>query len=114
MNASLTAYGALILAIICETIGTSFLKQSEQFTRLVPTTIALLSYGVAFYLLSVTLKTIPVGIAYALWSGVGIVLITIIGVFAFKQHLDLAAYLGLGLIIAGVVVINCFSKSVAH
>lgn len=114
MNASLSAYGPLLLAIVCETVGTSFLKQSEGFTKLVPTSVSLISYAAAFYLLSLTLKTIPVGIAYAIWSGVGIVLITIIGVFAFKQHLDLAAYIGLGLIIAGVVVVNCFSKSVPH
>lgn len=114
MSTPFVTYGALLLAIVCETIGTSLLKQSEQFTRLVPTVISMLSYIVAFYLLSITLKTLPIGIAYAIWSGLGIVLISIIGVVAFKQHLDLAACLGLGLIIAGVVVVNCFSKSVAH
>lgn len=114
MNASLSAYGPLLLAIVFETLGTSFLKQSEQFTKLVPTIITLGSYAAAFYLLSITLKTIPVGIAYAIWSGVGIVLISLVGLVAFKQHLDMAACLGLGLIIAGVVVVNCFSNSVAH
>jgi small multidrug resistance pump len=114
MRASLSSYGFLLAAIVFETIGTSFLKQSEQFTRLVPSLATCLCYVGAFYLLSLSLKTIPVGIAYAIWSGIGIVLISIIGVVAFKQHLDLAACLGLGLIIAGVAVVNLFSKSIAH
>ena len=108
------AYGALFVAIICEVVGTSFMKQSEQFTRLVPSLVTAITYACAFYFLSVTLRTIPVGIAYAIWSGVGIVLITAIGRFAFKQHLDLAAYIGLALIIAGVIVVNVFSKSDVH
>lgn len=107
-------YLILFLAIVFETVATSFLKQSEQFTRLVPSVLTVLGYAAAFYCLSVVLKNIPVGIAYAIWSGVGIILITLIGFFVFKQHLDLAAIIGLALIIAGVVVINVFSNSVSH
>ena len=114
MNASLITYGALFIAIICETIGTTFLKQSEQFTRLLPTLLTVLSYALSFYLLSITLKVLPVGIAYAIWSGIGIVVVSLIGLFLFKQHLDLAAYIGIGLIVLGVVVVNVFSKTIAH
>ena len=84
------------------------------FTKLVPSVLTVLGYAAAFYCLSVVLKSIPVGIAYAIWSGVGIILIALIGFFVFKQHLDLAAIIGLVLIIAGVVVINVFSNSVSH
>ena len=104
----------LFLAIGFENGVTSFLKQSEQFTKLVPSVLTVLGYAAAFYCLSVVLKSIPVGIAYAIWSGVGIILIALIGFFVFKQHLDLAAIIGLVLIIAGVVVINVFSNSVSH
>ncbi len=107
-------YLLLLLAIVAETIATSSLKMSEQFTKLVPSIITVIGYGAAFYCLSIVLKTVPVGIAYALWSGIGIILITLIGVFYFKQHLDLPAIIGLVLIVAGVVVINVFSKSVSH
>ena len=107
-------YLILFLAIVFETVATSFLKQSGQFTKLVPSIFMLLGYAAAFYCLSIVLKSIPVGIAYAIWSGVGIVLIALIGFFVFKQHLDLAAIIGLALIIAGVVVINVFSNSVSH
>ncbi|HIW98182.1 MAG TPA: multidrug efflux SMR transporter [Candidatus Tidjanibacter gallistercoris] len=107
-------YLLLLLAIVAETIATSSLKMSEQFTKLVPSIITVIGYGAAFYCLSLVLKTVPVGIAYALWSGIGIILITLIGVFYFKQHLDLPAIIGLVLIVAGVVVINVFSKSVSH
>lgn len=107
-------YFILFLAIAFETAATSFLKQSEQFTRLWPSVITVLGYIGAFYCLSVVLKSIPVGIAYAIWSGVGIILIALIGWLAFKQHLDMPAIVGLILIIAGVLVINVFSKSVSH
>lgn len=107
-------YLILLLAIIFETIATSYLKQSEQFTKLLPSIITILGYAAAFYCLSIVLKSIPVGIAYAIWSGVGIILIALIGFFVFKQHLDLPAIIGLGLIIAGVVVINIFSHSISH
>ena len=104
----------LFLAIIAEVIGTSALKTSEGFTKLVPSGIVVLGYGAAFYLLSLVLKSLPVGIVYAIWSGVGIVLITIVGVFAFKQPLDTPAIIGMSLIVAGVVVLNLFSKTMIH
>lgn len=110
----LTSYLALGLAIILEVIGTSALQASQQFTRPVPTTITVVTYLGAFYFLSLALKMIPVGIAYAIWSGVGIVLISCVGLFLFKQKLDFPAVLGLLLIIAGVLVINLFSQTVTH
>lgn len=107
-------YFILLLAIVLETVATSFLKQSDQFTRLLPSALTVLGYAGSFYCLSIVLKNIPVGIAYAIWSGMGIVLISAIGWIIFKQHLDLPAILGLSLIIAGVLVINIFSSSVSH
>ena len=107
-------YFILFLAIVFETAATSFLKQSEQFTKLIPSILTILGYAAAFYCLSLVLKNIPVGIAYAIWSGVGIILISLIGLFVFKQHLDFPAILGLILIVAGVVIINVFSNSVSH
>ena len=114
MQSMFVTYASLLAAIVLETAATSFLKESEQFTRFWPSLATAAGYGGAFYLLSVTLKAMPVGIAYALWSGLGIVLISLIGVLVFKQHLDFPAYLGLALIIAGVAVINLFSQSVSH
>lgn len=108
------AYFILLLAIVLEAVATTFLKQSEQFTRLLPSVVTIAGYAASFYCLSLVLKNIPVGIAYAIWSGMGIVLISAIGWVAFKQHLDLAAVAGLALIIAGVLVINIFSNSVSH
>jgi small multidrug resistance pump len=107
-------YVYLGIAIVAEVIGTSALKASNGFTQLVPSLITIVTYACAFYFLSLTLKTIPVGIAYAIWSGIGIVLIALIGLFWFRQPLDLAAVIGLGLIIAGVAVVNGFSRSVVH
>lgn len=107
-------YLFLLLAIVFETIATSSLKASEQFTKLVPSLITIIGYIAAFYLLSLTLRSIPVGIAYAIWSGIGIVLVTLVGIVMFKQVPDLPAVIGLLLIIAGVVVINVFSKTTAH
>jgi len=104
----------LILAIVFEVIGTSFLKQSDGFSRLWPTIGTVAGYAAAFYFLGLALKVVPVGIAYAVWSGLGIVLIAAIGFFVFGQKLDLWAVLGLGLILAGVVVINTLSQSVPH
>mgnify|MGYP003454988903 CR=1 FL=1 len=103
----------LLCAIALEVIGTSALKASEGFTRLIPTAITIGSYIGAFYFLSLVLRTIPMGIAYALWSGVGIVAISIIGLVVYRQQLDLAAYIGIGLILAGTCVINLFSKATA-
>ncbi|MBU9821803.1 QacE family quaternary ammonium compound efflux SMR transporter [Rahnella sp. BCC 1045] len=107
-------YLLLGLAIIAEVIATSSLKSSEGFTRLWPSVVTLLGYTIAIFLLSLTLKTLPTGIAYAIWSGVGIVLVSAIGWFGYGQKLDTPAMIGLGLIIAGVIVVNAFSKSVAH
>ena len=104
----------LAIAIVGEIIGTSFLKSSEGFTRLVPTLISVTSYVVAFYFLSLCLKSVPVGIAYAIWAGVGIVLIAAVGWIFMGQKLDLAASIGIGLILSGVLVINLFSKTVSH
>ncbi|MDR1912690.1 MAG: QacE family quaternary ammonium compound efflux SMR transporter [Helicobacteraceae bacterium] len=108
------SYLFLALAIICEIIGTSCLKSSEGFTKLLPAAIVVISYCAAFYFLSLTLNKIPIGIAYAIWSGAGIVLIAVIGVFIFKQTLDLGAIVGLILIVSGVAIINLFSKTIAH
>lgn len=107
-------YLALGVAITLEVIGTSALVASQQFTRPVPTIAMGLSYLSALYFLSLALQHIPVGIAYAIWSGLGIVLISIVGLVVFKQKLDLPAIIGLGMIIGGVVVVNAFSNSVSH
>jgi len=101
-------------AIVCEVIATSLLKASDGFRRLWPTVGTIAGYLAAFYLFSMALKTIPIGVAYAIWSGVGILLISLIGWIIFKQRIDLAAIVGMVLIAAGVVVINLFSKSVSH
>ncbi len=104
----------LAIAIVAEVIGTSALKASDGFTKLYPSLVVIVGYGVSFYCLSLTLRTIPIGIAYAIWSGVGIVLISLIGWLAFNQKLDLPALLGISLIAAGVAVLNLFSKSAGH
>ncbi len=104
-------YLYLALAIVCEVIGTSALKAAAGFTRLWPSVVVVLGYGLAFYFLSLTLRTIPVGVAYAIWSGAGVALITLIGWLVFKQRLDAPALVGIGLIIAGVVVIQVFSQA---
>ncbi|WP_246797753.1 DMT family transporter [Burkholderia perseverans] len=110
----LPAHAWLAIAIVAEVIGTSALRASEGFTRLVPTLIVVAGYAIAFYGLSLTLKSMPVGIVYAIWSGAGIVLITLVAIVLYKQVPDLPAVIGLGLIIAGVVVLNLFSKMQAH
>jgi small multidrug resistance pump len=107
-------YLTLLLAIVCEVVATSALKQADGFTRLWPSLVCALGYGAAFYLLSLLLRTMPVGIVYAIWSGAGIVLIAAVGCFWFKQPLDIAAIIGLALIIAGVLIVNLFSSSVGH
>ena len=104
----------LIVAILSEVIATSALKESESFTRLWPSVIVVVGYSLAFYLLSLTLKTIPIGIAYAIWAGLGMALIALIGWLVFQQTLDLPAIIGITLIVCGVIVMNVFSKSVAH
>ena len=104
----------LAVAIISEVIATSFLKSAEGFTRFWPSLVVVVGYLLAFYLLSLTLKTIPVGVAYAIWSGIGIVLIALSGWLFLGQSLDTPAVIGLTLIVAGVIVINVFSRTVAH
>lgn len=102
----------LSIAILAEVLGTSALRASDGFSKPIPSLIVVLGYGCAFYFLSQALKTIPVGLAYAIWSGVGTVLITLIGLLLFKQRLDFPAVIGLSLILVGVAIINTFSSSV--
>lgn len=104
----------LAIAIAGEVIGTTALKASDGFTRFWPSVIVVVSYVVAFYFLALVLRTIPVGVAYAIWAGVGVAAITLIGFVLFGQQLDLAAVVGIGLIVAGVVVLNTLSGSVSH
>ena len=108
------SYLYLAGAILFEVAATSFLKASDGMTRAVPTILTLVGYGIAFYFLSLTLRTVPVGVAYAIWSGVGIVLISLIGVFWFRQTPDFPAIAGMLLIIAGVAVLYLFSKTAGH
>ena len=111
MNAALTAYALLACAIVTEVTGSTFLAKSDGFSKPIPAAVTLICFAIAFYLLSQVVKTIPLGITYAIWSGVGIVLTAIIGVTVLKQSLDLPAIIGIILIIAGVVVMNVFSNS---
>ncbi|MEZ7196920.1 DMT family transporter [Pseudodesulfovibrio karagichevae] len=107
-------YVYLALAVACEVIGTTALKSSNGFTRLGPSLVVVFGYGLSFYLFAQVLKTIPMGVAYAIWAGLGIVLISLAGVIIHKQSLDLPAMLGMGLIVAGVAVINLFSRTVVR
>jgi small multidrug resistance pump len=107
-------YLILFAAVVFETIGTSALQASQQFTRLGPSVTVVVAYVISFILLGWALKFMPVGIAYAIWSGLGIVLIAGIGFALFGQRLDLPAVLGLSLILAGIVVINLFSSTASH
>ena len=107
-------YILLGVAIIMEVVGTSFMKQAEGFTKLIPSLITITTYMIAFYLLSLTMRTIPTGIAYAIWSGAGIFLIAVVAWAIQGQRLDIPAMLGMALIVAGVVVMNVFSKTAAH
>lgn len=106
-------YFFLALAIIFEVIGSSFIKASNGFTKWIPSTIVIITYIIAFYCLSLSLKTLPLSIAYAIWAGVGIVLTVLVSVFIFKQPIDLPAIVGIIFIITGVLIINYFSR-VAH
>ena len=110
----MNGYTSLALAIVAEVVATSALQASAGFTRLWPSVLVVLGYGVAFYCLSITLKTVPMGVAYALWSGLGIVLITASGWVLYRQRVDTAALLGMALIVAGVAVIQLFSKTAGH
>lgn len=107
-------YVYLAIAIVAEVIATSALKSSEGFTKTAPSIVVLAGYAVAFYCLSLTLKTIPVGVAYAIWSGAGVFLIAAVGWVLFGQKLDLPAIIGMSLIVAGVAVMQLFSKSAGH
>ena len=107
-------YVYLALAIIAEVAATSALKASEEFSRLIPSLIVVVGYGVAFYFMTLVLRVIPVGVTYAIWSGLGIVLVTVAGFFLYRQTPDIPAMLGMGLIISGVVVIHVFSRTYSH
>ncbi|MBC7972470.1 MAG: multidrug efflux SMR transporter [Verrucomicrobia bacterium] len=107
-------YAYLLIAIVSEVIATSALKATASFTKLVPSLVVLVGYGSAFYFLSLCLKTISVGVAYAIWSGLGIVLVTVISWLLYRQTIDQAGFVGMGLIIAGVVVLQLYSKAVPH
>lgn len=107
-------YILLILAVLAETAGTTALQASQQFTRFWPSVLVVLGYGISFYLLAQTLRYMPVGVVYAVWSGLGIVFIALIGYLVFNQRLDLPAVLGTGMILAGIVVIQVFSNTTMH
>ena len=107
-------YALLAIAIVAEVVATSAMRASDGFSRLLPSTVVVLGYGIAFYCLSLTLRSIPVGIVYAIWSGAGIVLITLVALVLYRQVPDVPAIIGLGLIVAGVAVLNLFSKMHAH
>ncbi|MBE2893629.1 DMT family transporter [Spirabiliibacterium falconis] len=104
----------LIIAILSEVIATSFLKSTHEFTRPIPTALVLMGYGLSFYFLTLSLRSLPVGIAYAIWASLGIVLVTMFGWLFYQQKLDTPAFIGIGLILSGVLVINLLSKSAAH
>lgn len=108
----MSAWIYLACAIVAEVIGTSFLKLSDGFTRPGPSIAVVLCYTLAFYLLALTLRTVPVGVAYAIWAGLGVALITLVGLIAFKQTLDLPAAIGILMIVGGVLVIHLFSETV--
>ena len=110
----MNGYLYLALAIAAEVIATTSMKAVDGLNKPLPLLLVIVGYSIAFWMLILVVRTIPVGIAYAIWSGVGIVLISIVGAVFFKQHLDTPALIGIGLIIAGVVVMNVFSKSVSH
>jgi small multidrug resistance pump len=107
-------YVYLFAAIVSEVIATSALKAAEGFSRFWPSVIVIVGYGLAFYCLSLTMRTIPIGVAYAIWSGVGIVLIALVGLLLYRQPLDAPALIGMALILAGVLIINVFSKTAGH
>lgn len=108
------SYLYLVIAIIAEVVATSALKASEGFSKLLPSLLVIFGYGVAFYLLSRVIKTLPVGITYAIWAGLGIVLVALVSAVIYRQIPDTPAIVGMGLIVAGVVVINLFSQTSLH
>ncbi|MFT2097648.1 DMT family transporter [Marinomonas sp. 2405UD66-6] len=107
-------YLLLFLAILAEVVATTALKASDSFTKLGPSIILVVGYAVSFYLLSIVMRTLPTGVTYAIWSGLGVVLISIFGYLFANEKLDVAACIGISLIVAGVVIINVFSKTVSH
>ncbi|OED48012.1 DMT family transporter [Leisingera sp. S232] len=107
-------YFYLILAVAAETIGTTALQASQQFSKLGPSLIVLVAYAFSFYMMGLTLKFMPVGIVYAIWSGLGILMIAVIAFFVFGQKLDLPAVIGMALIMSGIIIIHLFSKSSGH
>ncbi|SMC41898.1 DMT family transporter [Primorskyibacter flagellatus] len=111
---SLLTYATLFLAVLAETIGTTALQASQQFTKPLPSVIVVVAYAAAFYLLALTLRSVPVGVAYALWSGLGILLIALIGFVVFGQTLDWPAVVGMSLIVGGIAVIQLFSAAATH
>lgn len=102
------------IAIVTEVIATSSLKVSDGFTRFWPSVVVVIGYGISFYALALTMRSLPVGIIYAIWSGLGITLVTLVGWFVFKQHLSTNALIGIGLIIAGVIVMNLSPSAASH
>ncbi len=108
------SYFYLALAILAEVAGTSLLKVTEEFTKLIPTTFLVIFYLISFWLMTLALRDLPLGVVYAVWSGLGIVLVAIIGAFVYKEIPDLASIIGMALIISGVVVMHLFSKSIQH
>ena len=111
---STMSYFYLAIAIVAEVIATSALKASDEFSKTLPSITVIVGYAVSFYFLALVLKVIPLGVAYAIWSGLGIVLVALVGLVVFDQTLDAAAIIGMSLIIAGVIVMNVFSGSVGH
>jgi small multidrug resistance pump len=107
-------YLILFFAVLAETAGTTALQASQQFTRFWPSVMVIVAYSLSFYLLSYTLRVMPVGVVYAVWSGLGIVFIAAIGFFVFGQKLDLPALLGMAMILAGIVIIQLFSRATPH
>ena len=107
-------YLYLAIAIVAEVAATSALKASEEFTKLYHSLIVVVGYSIAFYFMTLVLRVIPIGITYAVWSGLGIVLVAVVGFFLYKQTPDIPAIIGMGLIVSGVVIINVFSKTISH
>lgn len=107
-------YLYLAIAIVAEVAATTSLKASQEFTKLLPSLIVIVGYGIAFYFMTLVLRYIPIGITYALWSGLGIVLVAVVGAVVYREVPDLPALIGMGLIIAGVITINVLSKTVSH
>lgn len=104
----------LAIAIVSEVVATSAVKSSENFTHLVPSILVVVGYGIAFWFLSLTLKTIPLGVTYAIWSGAGVAIVSVVGVIVYKQALDIPAMVGIALIVSGVIVLNSFSITISR